>query len=72
MSYRIDPKKRLARELHRLIDRGYVYAVINVRFDRVALSGEPLAKLRAYAGWTPNMALINIREHLAQLPQVSC
>lgn len=72
MAYKRDPKKRLAQLLNLALDKGHRYAVIHVITDRLVMSGSDERMMKAFAGWTEGMQLVNVREHLDALPRVTC
>lgn len=72
MSYRKDPRKRLAELLNNALNKRHTYAVIWVATDRLELTGCDQRWLSSYAAWHPGCALVNIRDHLATLPRVTC
>ena len=72
MPYKRDPKKRLALLLHSAMDKGHKYAVIHVITDRLIMSGCDERMMKAFAGWTEGMQLVNVKDHLSALPRVTC
>jgi len=72
MPYRTDPQKRLAQLLHSAMNKGHKYAVIHGFTDRLVMSGSDERLLKAFAGWTPDMKFVDVRQHLATLPRISC
>lgn len=72
MTYRRDPQKRLAELLHIALNKGHLYAVIEPATSRLVMSGREERLMKAFAGWAPGTQLINVRQHIEQLPRVTC
>ena len=72
MTYKRDPKKRLAVLLNNALNKGHKYAVIHVLTDRLELTGCDHRWMSCWSAWHPGTQLVNVREHLDTLPRVTC
>ncbi|EOM1525892.1 hypothetical protein ACNBFH_004432 [Salmonella enterica subsp. enterica serovar Bareilly] len=72
MTYRKDPQKRLAELLNNALNKGHTHAVIIT--DRLEMTGSDQRWLACWVAWhvAQGAVLVNIREHLASLPRVTC
>lgn len=70
MSYRKDPQKRLAELLNNALNKRHTHAILIT--DRLQMTGCDQRWLACWVAWHPGSRLVDIKQHLATLPPVTC